>query len=234
MNKIPVFCFSHAGGMSFAYRDFVKLNQIGKCEYIPIDTSGHGKRMGDRLYVIFNDIVEDLYDKVCQKLDKYPRFVLLGHSMGAWIAYEIALRLHIEKHVSPLLLVLSSNVPTYGYNDRVTIDAGDEVLQQQLTERNPDLGQYFTDEILRNTFYPIIKADYLAIDNYLNTAGSGIKLECNILGLLADGDRFDGTIMKKWSEVTSGVYCQKILQGNHFALYKNYEYVNQLIEDCVS
>lgn len=90
MNKIPVFCFSHAGGMSFAYRDFVADNTTGLYEYIPIDTSGHGKRMGDKLLYRFDEIVDALYEKVCIKLGDRQEFLLMGHSMGAWIAFEIA------------------------------------------------------------------------------------------------------------------------------------------------
>lgn len=38
------------------------------------------------------------------------------------------------------------------------------MVQAQLLERNPELKQFFEDEI---TFYPVLKADYIAIDDYL-------------------------------------------------------------------
>lgn len=233
MNRILVFCFSHAGGMSFAYRDFVATNTTGLYEYIPIDTSGHGKRMGDKLLYRFDEIVDDLYEKVCIKLRDRQEFLLMGHSMGAWIAFEIAKKLQVKKSLSPKLLVLSSNVPARYYNDRVSINAGDDVVRQQLLERNPDLQQFFEDEMLSATFYPIIKADYIAIDNYLDSNDDGMKLSCNVLGLLADGDRFDEKTMEKWEEYIDGVFILKILSGDHFAFYKENEYVKWLIEDSV-
>lgn len=232
MSRIPVFCFSHAGGMSFAYRDFVSAGPTGGVEYIPIDTSGHGKRMGEKLYSLFDEIVEDLCNKVCAKMGDRQQFMLMGHSMGAWIAFEIAKRFQ-SKGISPMLLILSSNVPAKYYNDRVSIEAGDEIIKQQLVERNPELKQFFEDEMLLETFYPIIKADYIAIGDYLNKKVEGTKLACNVLGILAKGDRFDESTMSKWTEYVDGVYFQKIINGGHFAFYKEYEYVRRLIEDSI-
>lgn len=231
MNRIPVFCFSHAGGMSFAYRNFVAAGQSGVFEYIPIDISGHGKRMGEKLFLSFDEIVEDLYGKVCAKLGDRQQFVLMGHSMGAWTAFEIAQRFQL-KGISPTLLVLSSNVPAKYYNDRVSIDAGDEVVQAQLLERNHELKQFFEDEMLKQTFYPVLKADYIAIDDYLKK-DEGMKVTCNVLGLIAEGDRFNEVTMGKWKEYVDGVYLQKIIKGNHFAFYKEHEYVRQLIENSI-
>lgn len=232
MNKIPVFCFSHAGGMSFAYRDFVSANRSGRFEYIPIDISGHGKRMGEKLYFLFDEIVEDLYNNVCVKLEDKQPFMLMGHSMGAWIAFEIAKRFQ-SKGISPMLLILSSNVPEGYYIDRVSIEVGDEVVRQQLVERNPELKQFFKDEMLLKTFSPIIKADYIAIGDYLNKKTEGVKLSCNVLGILEKGDRFDEVTMSKWTEYVDGVYLQKIINGDHFAFYKEHGYVRQLIEDSI-
>ena len=232
MSRIPVFCFSHAGGKSFAYRNFVSAGQSGGFEYNLIDTSGHGKRMGEKLYFLFDEIVEDLYNKVCVKLGDRQQFMLMGHSMGAWTAFEIAKRFR-SKGISPMLLILSSNVPAKYYNDRVSTEAGDEVFRQQLVERNPELKQFFEDEMLLETFYPIIKADYIAIDDYLNKEPEEMKLSCNVLGIISDGDRFDEVTMSKWKEYIDGVYRQKIIAGDHFAFYKEHEYVRQIIENSI-
>lgn len=232
MSKIPVFCFSHAGGMSFAYRDFVTAN--GRCEFIPIDTSGHGKRMGEKRYLLFDEIVEDLFNKVRGRLEEGQQFIFMGHSMGAWIAFEVAKRMQREKSRTPLFLILSSNVPARYYTDRVSIEAEDSLIRAQLLERNPDLKQFFEDEMLCDTFYPIIKADYIAIDNYLNKPEDKTKVSCRVLGLLADGDRFDEEAMSKWSNYTEGDYRQIIIKGDHFAFYKEHEYVKKLIENEVS
>lgn len=232
MSRIPVFCFSHAGGMSFAYRNFISAGQTEGVEYIPIDTSGHGKRMGEKLYFLFDEIVEDLYSKVCAKLRDQQQFMLMGHSMGAWIAFEITKRFQAEG-ISPMLLILSSNVPAKYYDDRVSIEVGDEVIKQQLVERNHELKQFFEDEMLLETFYPIIKADYIAIDDYLNKEDEGMKVSCNVLGIISDGDRFDEGTMSKWKEYVDGVYLQKIIRGDHFAFYKEHEYVRLLTENSV-
>lgn len=232
MSRILVFCFSHAGGISFAYRVFITAGQTGGFEYIPIDTSGHGKRMGEQLYFRFDEIVEDLYNKVCVKLGDRQQFMLMGHSMGAWIAFEITKRFQ-SRGISPELLILSSNVPAKYYNDRVSIKAGDEVVKAQLTERNPDLKQFFEDKMLSETFYPIIKADYIAIDGYLNKEDEGMKVSCNVLGIISDDDRFDEATMSKWKAYVDGVYLQKVIKGDHFAFYKEPEYVRQLIQNGI-
>jgi surfactin synthase thioesterase subunit len=230
MGKIKVYCFSHAGGMSYAYKEFVKLNDE-VIEFHPIDTSGHGLRMKDDLLFEFQSIVDDLYAKILGEVNAEAQFVLLGHSMGAWIAYEIAYKLCNKRGISPLLVVLSSNVPAKYYINRMVMDQGDDVIMEQLIQQNEDLRQIFSDPSLKNIFYPIFKADYVAINDYLNQSvlNKNKLIESDIYCLIGDKDWVDKVGMQHWDEMTTGKCYEEEICGDHFAFYSYAKYIRKQI-----
>lgn len=232
MNKVCVFCFPHAGGLSHAYRDFQNLNDE-RLEYCPLDIAGHGKRANEKLCTDFCEIVEDLYIQIRSVLSPNKKFVLMGHSMGAWLAYEMAYKLLKEHDISPMVLVLSSNVPSEYSNENVILDRDEETTIGRLIEKYPNLETCFNDDMLRDFFYPIFVADYKAIDDYLTKDLRGRKVTSNIYGIKGTNDTINTSAFMHWQDYTTGVFFEDELTGDHFALYNHVKYVNEKIKELI-
>ncbi len=82
-----MFCFSHAGGTVRHFYKWKRQQQFD-IEIIPIELAGRGGRVKEPFYKNMESAVQDLYNKIVKQIDETP-YVILGHSMGGILAFEI-------------------------------------------------------------------------------------------------------------------------------------------------
>jgi surfactin synthase thioesterase subunit len=109
MTKTRLICFHHAGGTAAAFRSLTRALD----PEIPVTTvnlPGRGARMGEPRHHDVNACATQLADELGPYLDE-PH-VLLGHSMGAMIAYTIAQQRILSFRRGPeALIVVSHGAP---------------------------------------------------------------------------------------------------------------------------
>lgn len=76
------------GGTSLLYNGMVKNNNE-YIEIVPIELSGHGKRMPEPVYNSFDEAVHDVYNFICKNVKEDTRYAILGYSMGSLLTYEV-------------------------------------------------------------------------------------------------------------------------------------------------
>lgn len=79
--------FPCAGGSA---NNFNKIIKRLDCDICNIEYSGHWKRCDERLYDSMRDCIGSLYSEIEEMVLRSDEIFLLGHSMGAIVAYEIA------------------------------------------------------------------------------------------------------------------------------------------------
>ena len=86
---MKIFCLASAGAQASMYSDLKKA--MGKAgEIIPIEYPGHGTRMSEPLIGSMKDLVSWCEEDIKKQLkDKSEPFMLLGHSMGSIICYQL-------------------------------------------------------------------------------------------------------------------------------------------------
>ncbi len=207
-----LFCFPHAGGSATYYFPFSKDLAPG-VEVLAVQYPGRQDRRHEPLI----DGIPELADRVADVLAGVivPPFAFFGHSMGAIVAFEAALRLRDNLGVSPTWLFASgrrapsTKRPTPALDDTSVISE-----MRRLGGTDP---RFFGDEELLMSILPVTRNDYHAVRDY--TWEPGVPLACPITALIGDSDP-QSTIEEAaaWAEHTTGVFEQRVFPGGHFFL----------------
>ncbi|MDB8634178.1 thioesterase II family protein, partial [Streptococcus mutans] len=87
--KVVLFCIPHAGGNSSIFNKwsgYMPDNIIFK----PIELSGRGKRLNEKLDTSFEGMVGDVFNSIKKIMVNFDMdYYIFGHSMGAWIVLEL-------------------------------------------------------------------------------------------------------------------------------------------------
>jgi pyochelin biosynthesis protein PchC len=207
-----LFCFPHAGGSAAYYYHFSKDLAPG-IELLAVQYPGRQDRRHESLI----GGIPELADRVAEVLASMivPPFAFFGHSMGAIVAFEVALRLRGNPGVSPTRLFVSgrrapsTKRPKKNYDDATLISE-----MRRLGGTDPRL---LDDEELLMTILPVTRNDYRAIEDYRWVQGA--PLDCPITVLIGDADP-QSTIEEAgaWSEHSTGVFERRVFPGGHFYL----------------
>eukprot|EP00803_Ostreobium_quekettii_P010990 evm.model.scf_119EXC.8 EVM.evm.TU.scf_119EXC.8 scf_119EXC:62742-63992(+) len=90
-SRLRLFCFPPAGTGAWAYHGWGP-GLPADIEILPVELPGRNSRAGEPAMEAMAPLVAEVVEAVTPLMRERP-FVLFGHSMGAWVAYEVALAL---------------------------------------------------------------------------------------------------------------------------------------------
>ncbi|MFD8936781.1 thioesterase II family protein [Streptomyces sp. NPDC059578] len=139
--------------------------------------------------------------------------VLLGHSLGALVAFETALALQAAGHAPHRLCVSGCKAPA-GAAGGGTHRAPDDELWSAVAGLGgvaPDLED---DHELRELLLPALRSDVTAHETYRPTSG---RLHCPVDAFRGADDPLVGAAdLAGWAAVTSGRLVTDVRPGGHF------------------
>lgn len=212
--------FPHAGGSATFYFP-VSAALSPKLEVFAVQYPGRQERHRDPLI----DNVPELADRVAEVLsvdmDKPTAF--FGHSMGAIVAFEVALRLE----AAGLRLVRSyasgRRGPTTVRDERVHEQDDDGVIAQLKWMSGTDSRLFGDGELLR-LIMPAVRNDYRAIETYQGARDATVS--CPITVLVGDADPTTTVDeARTWQDHTTGTFDIEVFGGGHFYLLDHQEAV---------
>tara|TARA_B100001173_G_C15856821_1_gene491227 strand:- start:299 stop:853 length:555 start_codon:yes stop_codon:yes gene_type:complete len=159
-------------------------------------------------------------------------FAFLGHSMGAIVAYETALRLRTIGAGQPVHLFLSARAAPHLQDDRDPLRfLDDETFVDRLHRTYGAVPEAIRQSgELRDVFLPILRADVELLETYADAASE--PLGCPITAL---GGRSDPAISKAmlagWQTHTSAEFTLHEFPGEHFYINAEREAVIATILD---
>ena len=105
--KIRIICFPYAGAGGFIFKE---LSQYlpESVEVLAIEAPGHTHTRGAPLYDI--NLLTEKYIALFLELFSFDKIILLGHSLGAYIACDIASSL-VNKGLKPNLILSAASPP---------------------------------------------------------------------------------------------------------------------------
>ncbi|MCL2933156.1 MAG: alpha/beta fold hydrolase [Trichodesmium sp. MAG_R03] len=106
--SIRLFCFHNLGGSASMYRQWSDA-LLPEIEVLPIQLPGREQRLQEQPFTDFASLIEILADFLSPYLDK--PFAFFGHSMGSYIAFELACVLEKQYNLKPIHLFLSGLPP---------------------------------------------------------------------------------------------------------------------------
>ena len=224
---VQLFCVPHAGGTASVFRRWIG-DFAPEIEVLPLELAGRGTRSALPLPDTVPQAVTDLLEQLRPRRDDRP-YVLLGHCMGAVLAFELARRTSAMGWQPPLLLVVSGRNPPHQQTQWGLQVAAlpDEQLFAELKAVGgvpPGLSR-----AMAGAFLPVLRADQRMIHRY-RVAGPLPRLDMPVL-VLAGSDDFmtSPAELAGWGDYTTAGVVTEILDGAHYFIYEHALAVRKLI-----
>ncbi len=226
--KIKLYCFPYAGAGSMIFRTWTE-SLPDWIELWAIQLPGREWRFKEKPFTSMQEITGDLGKILVNNIEK--PFAFFGHSMGAWLAFELARYLRKTTSLLPTNLFVSAR---FAPHLPIPHDLGN-LKDEDLIESVKSF-QGIPEEILKKPhliklLIPILRADLCVCETYKYI--EELPLECPISIF---GGQYDHTIeyngLKAWTQHTTNTSRIEIFPGDHFFLRTNQtQLINSIISD---
>jgi surfactin synthase thioesterase subunit len=209
-------CFPYAGGSAAVYRALQA--SLPGIEVRRHELAGRGSRLSEPAVRDMSTLVDTLLRDLDDCFDR--PFALLGHSMGAAIAAELALRL--PAHARPNLrhlFVSARAAPGHERHDRRMQALDDRAFIDALREMGGTPRAVLDNSELMALLMPALRADFTMIENHRPVPGPGHGLAVDITAFAGRADKeVPVDAVEGWGAATTGRFDFHVFDGDHFFL----------------
>lgn len=212
-NKPQLFCFPHAGWGGSGYRPW----QVGLAEVaivLPVYFPGHEHRIREPLFDQLCPLAKAAAEAIAPHI--VGEFALFGHSMGAFVAFEVARSLRRIGLLACGLWAAAAPAPHLPLRLPPLHHLPEVEMIERLEARYGELpAEVKASREMMSAITPVIRADLRAVETYRYEPE--IPLDCPIHVL---GGAEDTTVsmaeLAAWRAQTRGAFSCRILPGGHF------------------
>lgn len=216
---IPLLCFAPAGAGASFYAGWAEPARAAGFALTALDLPGRERRFADPPVHSVAEAAHDALPRVAEAVAAVGGGVLLGHCLGAWVAYHLARLLTSDGTVPPQRLLLcasGSAVPGEVLGLRATGHPDDEFLRR-VAENTGFTHPAFAEEELRELLLPALRADVQAAESYAPPWTDRVAFP--VLTWRADADRLvPSSAVARWNTVTDALVGALEYQGGHMSL----------------
>lgn len=206
-----VFCFPAAGGNTAPFYRWRRL-LAERVQVVPVELPGHRNRLDEPLHRGVEPLVDELVPAILAEA-QVP-FALLGTSMGALIAFEVARRLS-ARQVPPAYLVVAScpspRTPRRGTLHRLP----DAEFLRELCRMEATPAEVLDTPELTGLLLPAWRADFALVETY--TYRPGQRLDVPLVAVAAQDDPYAPMPeVRRWQDESDGPFHLVEADGGHF------------------
>jgi medium-chain acyl-[acyl-carrier-protein] hydrolase len=214
-----LFCFPHAGAGTSPYAAW-SAALAPDVEVTAVCPPGRERHIGAPPHRAMDTLVEALLPVIRPRLR--PPYAFFGHSLGALVAFALALALEQENR-GPARLIVSSAAPPHLAKPEPRVcrldDAG--LIRQMASYGGFPLQVAESAELLRLVL-PTLRADIEIAEHY--SVGADYRVRCPVtaFGGLSDAG-VPPRALTGWRALTDGPFGLSLLPGGHFYLISQRE-----------
>lgn len=216
--RIHLLCFAHAGGAGVVYREWASALPA-HTEVLAVELPGRGSRLLEPAIDRMDALVEQVLGVVGSTLER--PCVLLGHSFGALLAFEVARTLRALNQPRPLGLIVSAcAAPHLIVSSFPGSERSDEHLVAELCRLGGTPAAVLADSEMVGLLIPAFRADLRMMDRYvrLHSPQPPLDIPITVLGGQAD-PLVDQTNLAEWRSHTSAGFSVHMFSGDHFYIH---------------
>jgi surfactin synthase thioesterase subunit len=214
-----LFCFPHAGGGTAAYYRWQAVVPP-EIEILPLRLPGRENRLTDPPYADVVELARDVANAISEAGNQ--PFALLGHSLGAYVAWESACQLRKSSGASPRLVIVSAAQAPHLVQKGTPISRlADREFVDEMVRRYDGIPPAFRDDPqLLAALLPPLRADVRMWEQYIPSACPPLDCEMMALGG-ADDARVPMSGLQGWRDYTTNRFSARVFPGGHFYLFRN-------------
>ncbi|MBB2482750.1 thioesterase [Bacillus sp. APMAM] len=201
---------------------------VNNIEVIPIELAGRGSRFHHGHYRNMDEAVSDVFNEIFRRLKGEP-YAIFGHSMGAYIAYEVLLRIMELNEYKPCHIFVSGKGAPCESKEKAVSALSNEELFSHLIGMGGVPEELLNHKDLAEIFLQAIRNDYRIIEEYNHEKVKITETELTVL--MGTEDMTMGlSEAKGWRKYTDKNCSIYQIKGNHFFINHSVKEVVNLIE----
>lgn len=217
--RARIFCIPFAGGTSAVFRAWQE-NFPADIEVCPLNLPGRGGRMREPSYRRMNDLLAGMADGITPFLD--VPFAVLGHSLGALMAYELTAFLRRNGRPDPVRLFVcgarGAQIPD-PYPPIHHLPPDRFVQQMQLRYAGIP-AEVVAEPDLLALLLPPLQADLELFETYAYAPQPPLACPISVFGGRRDS-RLDREQYQAWQELTEAPIAITMFEGGHFFIQEH-------------
>jgi medium-chain acyl-[acyl-carrier-protein] hydrolase len=216
--KLRLFCFPYAGGGSSVFRTWSD-DLPDWIEVCPVQLPARENRILEKPFYQMADLVPSVAQAIKPYLD-LP-FSLFGHSMGAWIAFELAHYLHKNSNLLAQHLFVSARFSPQITDKKNLHKLPDKEFKEELETYGGTPKAVLESDELMQLLIPILRSDFSICETYIYKQNNPLTCPISVFGATKD-HLVDPSSLIEWKKETSNSFRVEIFNGDHFFL-RNYQ-----------
>jgi surfactin synthase thioesterase subunit len=228
VTTLNLLCLPYSGASAMVYSRW-RRKLPAWLQVRPVELPGRGARLAEPLHTDMQALARQLAHE--QRLATSAPYAVLGHSLGALVAFELAHELQALGCPPPVaLFACGTAAPTRredyeGENWREP--KRDEELVAELRKLGGTPEAVLANEELMSLTLPVVRADFLLCGRYAYRQRPALRCPLHVLG--GETDRANHEQLQAWSKETQGPFSLQMFPGGHFFIHEHEDRVLSLL-----
>lgn len=215
---LTVVAVPFAGGDRYAYRTLINAAPA-EWNWQVLDLPGRGPRGKEPRLRNIGEMADSLFADFRTEVPAEP-YVVLGHSMGAVLAFELLSRIRFSGLEMPCAAHFSSMAAPSVVREKAVSHLPSADFWEAMKAYDGVPAGILANEALKNYFEPILRDDFAAAEVYRREAGEVAPFDIPFYISAGADENIPESHLKSWQEFSTRPIVFQLYPGRHFFLLK--------------
>lgn len=222
--RLRLFCFPYSGAGASIWRLWPDA-LAPVIDVIPVQLPGRENRLREKPATSFADLLPEIERLLLEKPD--VPYAVMGHSMGAHLAFALVEHMSQRGLTLPIHAVLSGRRPIHIAPQPPVSHLPDDIFVRTIMDK---YGDGNLDPDLLQLMLPTLRADLRMTETWPAPASTEYPVDLTVLG--GDNDPWvDPATLDAWHDYFSGDCTTHLFPGGHFFVHEQSEEVIRVVRD---